>query len=201
MNFGSSFSPFKREASYGLASMVKLLHSKAHSRSTRSANIHSNSSWTDSNPKRTSRQRVADSVETALREGRNRLRVLSNAERTLTELGRERACARCAISLPEPSPQHFSFNSPLGMCPDCNGLGQRLEIDAELLIPDAALSIRQGALVPFAAVMVRGSGINFGLFEALSREFRPRSQATLVRSVEETSRACALRNGRQASRS
>ncbi len=122
-------------------------------------------------PKRTSRQRVADSVEIALREGNNRLLVYTTAKRKLTHLGRERACARCNISIPEPSPQHFSFNSPLGMCADCNGLGKRLDIDADLLIPDRKLSILEGAIIPFANVMARGSGVNFGLFDALKREF------------------------------
>ena len=122
-------------------------------------------------PKRSSRQRLTDSIETALREGRNRLLVHSAAQRRTIHLGRERACARCAISVPEPSPQHFSFNSPLGMCPDCNGLGRRLDIDADLLIPDRSKSIRDGAIVPYANVMARGSGINFGIFDALKREF------------------------------
>ncbi len=56
------------------------------------------------------------------------------------------------------------------MCPDCNGLGRRLEIDPELLIPDRSKSIRDGALSPYASVMARGSGINFGIFDALSRQ-------------------------------
>ena len=122
-------------------------------------------------PKRSSRQRLADSIETALREGRNRLLVYSVAQHRTTHFGRDRACARCAIAIPEPSPQHFSFNSPLGMCSDCNGLGRRLDIDADLLIPDRSKSIREGAIVPYANVMARGSGINFGLFDALKREF------------------------------
>jgi excinuclease ABC subunit A len=122
-------------------------------------------------PKRSSRQRVADSVETALREGSNRLVVFTIAKKRLTQFGCERACASCNISIPEPSPQHFSFNSPLGMCDDCNGLGKRLDIDPDLLIPDRKLSIQAGAIIPFANVMARGSGINFGLFDALKREF------------------------------
>ncbi len=122
-------------------------------------------------PKRCSRQRLADSIEVALREGRNRLLVYAIAQRQVTHLGRERACARCALSVPEPSPQHFSFNSPLGMCPDCNGLGRRMDIDVDLIIPDRTKSIRDGALIPYANVMARGSGINFGLFDALKREF------------------------------
>ena len=56
------------------------------------------------------------------------------------------------------------------MCPDCNGLGRRMEIDPGLLIPDRTKSIRDGALLPYANVMARGSGINFGIFDALSRQ-------------------------------
>jgi len=132
-------------------------------------------------PKRVSRQRLTDSIETALREGHERITVQPVSGRSALHLGRERACARCSIAIPDPSPQHFSFNSPLGMCPDCNGLGHRMEIDSELLIPDRNLSIRDGAIVPYANVMARGSGINFGIFDALSHEFgidlkRPWSQ-------------------------
>jgi excinuclease ABC subunit A len=132
-------------------------------------------------PKRASRQRLADSIEIALREGHERIVVQPVSGGAAVHLGRERACARCSVAIPDPSPQHFSFNSPLGMCPDCNGLGQRMDIDPDLLIPDRSLSIREGALVPYANVMARGSGINFGIFEALSREFgveldRPWSQ-------------------------
>jgi len=122
-------------------------------------------------PKRVSRQRLADSIETALREGHERISLQPTTGHAALQLGRERACARCSVAIADPSPQHFSFNSPLGMCSDCNGLGQRMDIDSALLIPDSSLSIRQGALVPYAKVMARGSGINFGIFDALSREF------------------------------
>ncbi len=56
------------------------------------------------------------------------------------------ACAACALSFEPPSPQLFSFNSPQGMCPSCDGLGQRYSFDPELLVPDARLSFKQGAL-------------------------------------------------------
>jgi excinuclease ABC subunit A len=56
------------------------------------------------------------------------------------------ACAICGISFPELTPQMFSFNSPQGMCPTCGGLGNMLEVDPELLIPDPELSIREGAV-------------------------------------------------------
>ncbi len=61
------------------------------------------------------------------------------------------ACDHCGISFPELTPQLFSFNSPLGMCPECNGLGTRLEMDPELVVPDPDLSIHEGAVKPLAA--------------------------------------------------
>jgi len=57
------------------------------------------------------------------------------------------ACTHCGISYEPPSPQLFSFNSPLGMCPDCNGLGQRHDFVLEKLLPDPSLSIAKGAIV------------------------------------------------------
>jgi excinuclease ABC subunit A len=92
--------------------------------------------------------RVAGSVETALRVGGGMLIALG-------EDGRERvyseklACPDCGISFPELTPQSFSFNSPQGMCAECNGLGTRVEIDPRLAIPDESLSIDQGAVKPW----------------------------------------------------
>jgi excinuclease ABC subunit A len=120
-------------------------------------------------PKRVSPQRLADSLETALREGEGTLLVLK-ANDQIVRLGQRRACHECGTALGELSPQTFSFNSPLGMCPTCNGLGVSGEIDPRLLIPDTSKSIRGGAIVPLANVMAKGSGINFGIFEALERE-------------------------------
>src|SRR3989338_6444542 len=60
------------------------------------------------------------------------------------------ACAECGVSLPEVSPRMFSFNNPYGACPDCGGLGTREEIDPERLVPNAARSLRAGALAPWA---------------------------------------------------
>jgi excinuclease ABC subunit A len=56
------------------------------------------------------------------------------------------ACAHCGFSFPELSPAAFSFNSPLGMCPDCNGLGTRIQVDPELILEDPSLSLMDGAL-------------------------------------------------------
>jgi excinuclease ABC subunit A len=92
--------------------------------------------------------RVAGSVETALRVGGGMLIALG-------EDGRERvfseklACPECGVSFPELTPQSFSFNSPQGMCGDCNGLGSRVEIDPDLVIPDPSLSLDEGAIRPW----------------------------------------------------
>jgi excinuclease ABC subunit A len=61
-------------------------------------------------------------------------------------MSQQRACSNCNLSFPEPTPQLFSFNSPVGMCPDCSGLGTRMEMDAERLIPNQDLSVNEGAV-------------------------------------------------------
>ncbi|MCB9421155.1 MAG: excinuclease ABC subunit UvrA [Ardenticatenaceae bacterium] len=88
--------------------------------------------------------RLIDSVETALRTGDGLLIVdLGEEERPYSE---HNACPHCEISFPELSPQLFSFNSPLGMCPDCHGIGTQMQVDPDLIIEDPALSIMDGAL-------------------------------------------------------
>ncbi len=68
----------------------------------------------------------------------------------LTEVfARDLACPHCGISLEELSPRMFSFNAPYGACPDCTGLGFKLEVDPELVVPDPTLTLREGAVAPF----------------------------------------------------
>ena len=57
------------------------------------------------------------------------------------------ACPDCGISIDEVQPRSFSFNNPFGACPDCYGLGYKMEFDEDLIIPDKSLSINQGAIV------------------------------------------------------
>jgi excinuclease ABC subunit A len=92
--------------------------------------------------------RVTGSVETALRTGQGTLIASINGEpdRVFSE---KMACPDCGISFPELTPQGFSFNSPQGMCVDCNGLGTRVEIDPQLVVPDDSLSIDEGAIKPW----------------------------------------------------
>jgi excinuclease ABC subunit A len=92
--------------------------------------------------------RVTDSVETALRTGDGTL-IASTPEGGDRIFSEKMACASCGISFPELTPQGFSFNSPQGMCVDCNGLGSRVEIDPDLVVPDADLSIDGGAIKPW----------------------------------------------------
>ncbi|MBN1220728.1 MAG: excinuclease ABC subunit UvrA [Anaerolineae bacterium] len=94
--------------------------------------------------------RLADSVETALRWGDGMVVVdMVDGEELL--LSEKNACAHCGLSFPDLSPQMFSFNSPLGMCPDCTGLGFQLEFDPALFV-DPAKSINEGAVLPWGEI-------------------------------------------------
>ena len=66
------------------------------------------------------------------------------------------ACAACGLSFDPPSPQLFSFNSPQGMCPACDGLGVRHDFDPDLLVPDPSLSVWNGAIEPIGPVKEMG---------------------------------------------
>jgi len=95
-----------------------------------------------------SASRLADSVETALKLGAGVIRVAieGEEERLYSE---HLACASCGLSFGELAPRNFSFNSPHGACPDCTGLGVKMEIDPELVIPNKNLSIAEGAILPW----------------------------------------------------
>ncbi|MFI5278603.1 MAG: excinuclease ABC subunit UvrA, partial [Ktedonobacterales bacterium] len=99
-------------------------------------------------PETSQRQRVTDSVETTLKLGSGIILVsVIGGEETLYS---ERfACVYCGISLEEIAPRSFSFNSPYGACPDCTGLGTKLEVDAELVVTNPDLSINEGAILPW----------------------------------------------------
>ncbi len=94
------------------------------------------------------RQRLTESVEIALQLAAGLVTVL-NVDSGEEELFSEHfACPKCGVSIEELEPRLFSFNSPYGACPACDGLGQKLEIDPRLVIPNPDLSIRQGAIAP-----------------------------------------------------
>ncbi len=95
-----------------------------------------------------SQSRIADSVETALKLGAGVV-LVSIVDGEALLFSEHFACVYCGISLGEIAPRTFSFNSPHGACPDCTGLGVKLEIDPELIIPNRELSLSDGAIHPY----------------------------------------------------
>lgn len=113
-----------------------------------------------------SRSRIAEAVELALREGKGEM-TLEPERGDPVRFSSSRAC--CGVTYPELSPQSFSFNSPLGMCGGCQGLGTRSEIAPESVVPNPNLSIRQGAIAPWATSVERGEGWTFRIIEAMAK--------------------------------
>ncbi|MCL5888128.1 MAG: excinuclease ABC subunit UvrA [Actinobacteria bacterium] len=102
--------------------------------------------------KETARSRVADSVETALRLSGG-IVVVDVVDGEELMFSQALACPEHGVSLDELAPRDFSFNNPYGACPDCAGLGSRLEADPGLVVPDGSLSLAQGAIKPFSGGM------------------------------------------------
>ncbi|MEK6768674.1 MAG: excinuclease ABC subunit UvrA, partial [Gemmatimonadota bacterium] len=100
------------------------------------------------------RQRLADSIETALRQADGVVEVVrhvgSHSPLPTPHLFSERySCPKCGLSLPELEPRQFSFNSPFGACPECAGLGTRREVNEQLALGDASISILEGVVLPW----------------------------------------------------
>jgi excinuclease ABC subunit A len=98
------------------------------------------------------RARVADSLETALKLGKGVAVVSVKTNNRFKDyiFSEHFACEYCDVSLPEIEPRLFSFNSPYGACPACQGLGKKLEISPDLVMPNKDLSIAEGAIFPYA---------------------------------------------------
>ena len=95
------------------------------------------------------KQRLADSLETSLElgEGVVFVQIIDGEELMFSE---NFACIDCGISLPEIAPRMFSFNNPFGACPSCTGLGNNMEFDMDLVMPDLSLRIEQGLFAPLS---------------------------------------------------
>lgn len=91
-------------------------------------------------------KRLTDSIENALKLGNGLMEVDVIGGENVT-FSQNFACPDCGISIDEIQPRSFSFNNPFGACPDCFGLGYKMEFDVDLMIPDKSLSINQGAIV------------------------------------------------------
>ena len=120
-----------------------------------------------------SKSRLTDSIETALKLG-NGLVLLDfvdaktgEKEHTYSE---HLACHDCNLSFEELEPRSFSFNSPFGACVECSGIGTKLEVDEELIIPDDSISINEGAIAPWTGS--QSSEYFLRLLEALATELK-----------------------------
>jgi excinuclease ABC subunit A len=91
------------------------------------------------------RERLSDSIETALKEGRG-LMMADLGKEGIRLYSEHHSCPDCGISLPEIEPRLFSFNSPYGACPDCDGLGNQVKVTEDLVVPDPTKSIDDGAI-------------------------------------------------------
>ncbi|NMC85282.1 MAG: excinuclease ABC subunit UvrA, partial [Anaerolineaceae bacterium] len=130
---------------------------------------------TETEEVKTNRSRLTDSVETALKVGEGYLTVQNLSVEPAQDIffSEHLACPEHGISLPEIEPRTFSFNTPHGACPDCEGLGSKLEIDPELLMPDGERSLNDGAI---AALEWNGprdqGGYYWQMVEAVSKEYK-----------------------------
>ncbi len=98
--------------------------------------------------------RLSDSIETAWKEGEGKIKVViidtvHGSRFTVHRFSSENACDECNIELPKPYPLLFSFNHPVGACPDCKGFGNILKYDEDLIVPDKSLSLSKGAVDPW----------------------------------------------------
>ncbi|HFI0114661.1 TPA: excinuclease ABC subunit UvrA [Streptococcus suis] len=94
------------------------------------------------------RSRLFDSIEAALRIADGYVIIDSMDEKELL-FSEYYACPVCGFTVPELEPRLFSFNAPFGSCSDCDGLGMKLEVDTDLIVPDASKTLREGALAPW----------------------------------------------------
>ena len=121
--------------------------------------------------KEESKTRLTDSIETALRLASGIVLLdfvdakAAEKERTYSE---HLACHDCNLSFEELEPRSFSFNSPFGACPECSGIGTKLEVDNELIIPDDSISINEGAIAPWSGG--QSSDYFLRLLEALAKD-------------------------------
>ncbi len=114
-------------------------------------------------------RRLTDSIETALKYSEGLVKVIA-AEDPPRFFSENFACIDCGISYPEIEPRMFSFNNPHGACPNCDGLGSKMFIDEDLIVPDPSLSLREGAVVPWENRI--GSMFFHSILESLTKHYK-----------------------------
>ena len=103
-------------------------------------------------PSQKDEKRIKDSVMSALNFGKGSLAVMDMETEEVCHYSKHLVCPDTGISLPEPAPHSFSFNSPQGYCPHCKGLGIIVDVNMDTIIPDRSLSIAEGGIVPLGKV-------------------------------------------------
>jgi excinuclease ABC subunit A len=124
---------------------------------------------TDTEQEHADRIRLIDSLETALKLGSGVVtaQIIGGGEILFSE---NFACAHCGISFGELEPRSFSFNSPHGACPDCTGLGTRMEFDPTLVVPDRSRSLAAGAIAPWSKSTRESTDWYLALLSALAEK-------------------------------
>ena len=114
-------------------------------------------------------KRLKKSVETAMHHGKGTIMLIEPEKKGSRYYSRQLMCPTSGISYSEPAPHNFSFNSPQGACPHCNGLGTINEIDVDKIIPDRKKSIKKGAIEPLGPYK---NSLIFWQIEAIARKYK-----------------------------
>ena len=118
------------------------------------------------------KRRLVDSLETAAEFSEGLITVLFTADDDEYEkrYSEHFACVDCGINFEELTPRMFSFNAPQGACPECNGIGSKMEIDPNLIVPDNTLTLNEGAIAPWSKSSKR-ENYYYQMLEAVSKHF------------------------------
>lgn len=119
-------------------------------------------------PSAADRPRIRRSVVSALHDGKGSLMVLDAEDGSISYLSKNLVCEESGISLPQPQPFTFSFNSPQGYCPYCKGLGLISDVRMETIVPDADVSIADGGIVPLGKLQ---NNKKFDIIRAIARKY------------------------------
>lgn len=119
-------------------------------------------------PKEEDGKRIRNSVMSALTQGKGSLMILDPDTGEVRHFSKHFICPDSGISFPEPAPHTFSFNSPAGACPVCNGLGTIREVDTAKIVPDSSLSIADGGIAPLGK---KRDNAVFTILEAVARKY------------------------------
>jgi excinuclease ABC subunit A len=115
--------------------------------------------------------RLSDSLELAMKLSEGLVKIDYTESGEVQLVSAKNACSRCGIGYEELSPQQFSFNSPVGACPVCNGLGYKLEFDPELVVPDPELTIMEGAVAPWGRLESKQDSWTFNTVRNLAKSY------------------------------